>query len=255
VQAKAGLAGAQRAVRDLTIRAPISGRVIIGAGAATSSGNPDLSGLVGQLPDSLTGQAESLLGGGGNSAGGSTTGILQVGSPVSDGDPLLTITDVSSLSLRAEVDETDVLLVHRGVKADVELDAVPGAKYQGVVRNVDLAPTTSSRGGVTYLVRLDLGGGTMPDGLPAPRPRPGMSAIASLRVATAKDTLAVPVSAVFRNGESDAVWYVDGGVAETRTVTVGAQGTDFLQITDGLQLGDMIVTKGADQVREGQAIP
>ena len=41
---------------------------------------------------------------------------------------MLTITDTSTLTLRAEVDETDVLLVRKGVKADVELDAVPGAR-------------------------------------------------------------------------------------------------------------------------------
>ena len=254
-QAQAVLASAERAVADLTVRAPISGRAVIGASAAAVSGGSDLSGLASQLPDSLAGQAEALVGGGSSSAGGSTTGTLQVGSPVSVGDPLLTITDVSSLSLRAEVDETDVLLVHQGVKADVELDAVPGASYRGVVRNVDLSPTTTSRGGVTYVVRLDLGGGTLPDGSPAPRPLPGMSAIASLRVATERDTLAVPVSAVFRDGENDAVWYVGGGVADVRAVTVGAQGEDYLQITDGLKVGDLIVTKGADQIRQGQEVP
>jgi HlyD family secretion protein len=256
VQAQTALASAERAVDELTVRAPISGRVVVGASAAASSGTGDLSGLVDQLPDSVAGQAESLLGGGGSStSGGSTTGALEVGSPVSSGDPLLTITDVSTLSLRAEVDETDVLLVHKGVRADVELDAVPGASYQGVVRNVDLSPTTTSRGGVTYVVRLDLGGGTMPDGLPAPKPRPGMSAITSLRVAVEKDTVAVPVSAVYRDGDADAVWIVENGVAESRPVSIGAQGEDFLQVTDGLQVGDLIVTRGADQVQDGQQIP
>jgi len=257
VQSASALTAAERAVANLTVRAPIAGRLVIGASAGTSSsGGGDLSGLVDQLPESVAGQAESLLGGGGSDAGGgSTTGTLQVGSPVSSGDPLLTITDVTSLSLRAEVDETDVLLVRKGVKADIELDAVPGASYQGVVRNVDLSPTTSSRGGVTYVVRLELGGGTQPDGLPAPKPRPGMSAIASLRVAVEKETLAVPVSAVFRDGDNDAVWLIDNGVAEARMVSLGAQGENYLQVTDGLKLGDQIVTRGADQVVDGQDIP
>ncbi len=119
---------AQQAVDDLNVKAPIAGRVVFGASAG-SGGGSDVSGLVDQLPSSLAGQAESLLGGGGSGSGGSgsTTGIVSAGSPVSDGDPILTITDTSLLTLRAEVDETDVLLVRRGVKADVELDAVPGA--------------------------------------------------------------------------------------------------------------------------------
>jgi multidrug efflux pump subunit AcrA (membrane-fusion protein) len=254
LQATAALAAAQQAVDSLTVRAPISGRVVMGA-ATSSDGGSDLSGLVDELTDSVAGQAQSLLGSDSSSSGGSTTGSLQAGSPVSRGDPLLTITDVSSLSLSAQVDETDVLLVRKNVKADVELDAVPGASYRGVVRNIDLSPTTSSRGGVAYVVRLDLLGGTQADGLPAPQPRPGMSAVASLRVAIAKDTVAVPVSAVFRDGDVDAVWLVDDGVARQTSVTLGAQGEDYLQVTDGLELGDLIVTRGADQVREGQELP
>ena len=219
------------------------------------AGSSDLSGLVSQLPDSVAGQAESLLGGG-TSSGGSTTGTLSVGSPVSSGDPLLTITDVSSLSLTAEVDETDVLLVKPGVAADVELDAVPGATYRATVRNVDLNPTTSGRGGVGYVVRLDLFGGTTADGTAAPSPRPGMSAVASLKVLTAKHATAVPAAAVFRDGDRDAVWLVDdGGVAHKQNVTLGAQGEAQIQISEGLELGDQIVVRGADQVREGQAVP
>jgi RND family efflux transporter MFP subunit len=174
---------------------------------------------------------------------------------VSAGDPLLTVTDVSTLSLAAEVDETDVLLVTKGVKADVEFDAVPGAAYRAVVRNVDLTPVTSSRGGVSYVVRLDLRGGTTVAGEPAPVPRPGMSAVASLRVKVAKDVVAVPVSSVFRDGDADAVWLVVGGLARLTPVVVGAQGADDVEIVDGLAEGDQVVVSGADLVTEGQPVP
>lgn len=255
-QAQVAVRVAQEAVDALTVKAPIRGRVVFGAsagGGATS----DVSGLVDQLPSSLAGQAESLLGGGGSESGGSgsTTGIVSAGSPVSDGDPILTITDTSLLTLRAEVDETDVLLVRKGVKADVELDAVPGARYRAVVRNVDLSPTTSSRGGVSYVVRLDLGGGTLVDGSPAPRPRPGMSAVASLSVLTSENVVAVPVASVFRDGEQDAVWVVKGDVPEKRIVTLGAQGEEYLEIVEGINEGDTIVVRGADQVVDGEELP
>lgn len=252
-QLAAAVTSARRAVDALTVRAPIAGRVVFGASAGAGGGS-DLSGLASQLPSSLAGQAESLLGGG-DAASGSSTGIVSAGSPVSDGDPVLTITDTSELTLRAEVDETDVLLVRKGVRADVELDAVPGATYRGVVRNVDLSPTTSARGGVSYVVRLALGGGSLIDGSPAPRPRPGMSAVASLRVLTAEDAVAVPVASVFRDGEQDAVWVVSDGVPEERIVVLGAQGEDYLQVVDGLAVGETVVTRGADQVVAGEELP
>lgn len=254
-QAQVAVGAARKAVAALTVKAPIGGRVVLGASAG-SGGGDDLSGLVDQLPSSLSGQAESLLGGGSSSGGGaSSVGIVSAGSPVSDGDPILTITDTSELWLRAEVDETDVLLVRKGVKADVELDAVPGASYRAAVRNVDLSPSTSSRGGVSYVVRLDLGGGTLADGSPAPAPRPGMSAVASLQVITAVDAIAVPASAVFRDGDRDATWVVSDGVADKQYVTLGAQGEEYLEVVEGLSEGEIVVVRGADQVVDGEELP
>jgi len=252
VQAQIAVEAARSAVEALNVRAPIAGTVVLGASAGGSSS--DVSGLVDQLPSSLAGQAQSLLGGG-STSGGSTTGTLTIGSPVSSGDPLMTITDVSTLSLTAEVDETDILLVKPGVDADVELDAVPGAVYRATVRNIDLNPTASGRGGVGYVVRLDLYGGTTADGAVAPKPRPGMSAVAALKVLTAKDAVAVPAAAVFRDGERDAVWLVTDGVASKQVVTLGAQGEELIQVIDGVALGDEIVVRGADQVQEGQEVP
>ena len=85
---------------------------------------------------------------------------------MTSGQPILTVTDTSTLSLTAQVDETDVLLVQAGVPASAELDAVPDATYDAAVTSIDPTPTTSSRGGVTYVVRLSLGRGTAPAARP-----------------------------------------------------------------------------------------
>ncbi len=183
-----------------------------------------------------------------------TTGPVTVGAPVSAGTTLATIVDVSSLSLAADVDETDVFLVKPGVKAEAELDAVPGGRYPATVASVGLSPTQSARGGVSYRVRLTLAGGTMPDGSPAPTPRPGMSAVADLQVRTPQDAVSVPATAIVRDGDRDAVWVVDDAHAHRRNVTVGTQGEDRVAVTAGLRVGEQVVVRGADQVREGQEL-
>jgi RND family efflux transporter MFP subunit len=180
--------------------------------------------------------------------------VLAEGVPVTSGGGLVTITDDSDVSLSAEVDETDVLLVRRGVGADVELDAVPGATYQAVVTSVEANPASSSSGSVSYRVRLRLGPGADADGRSAPAPRVGMSAVVDLRVRTAKDAVSVPVSAVFRVGARDAVWVVESGRAHQRLVALGAQGEDAVQVASGLQTGERVVVSGADRLHEGQAV-
>jgi hypothetical protein len=147
-----------------------------------------------------------------------------------------------------------VLLVQPGVQANAELDAVPDATYVSQVSSVDPVPTTSSRGGVTYVVRLTLGPGTTADGTTAPTPRPGMSAVVDLKVRTARDAVAVPAAAVFRDGRRDAVWAVVNGRARERVVRLGAQGETSVQVLEGLKVGERVVVRGADQVRAGDEV-
>jgi multidrug efflux pump subunit AcrA (membrane-fusion protein) len=251
-QTALAVAAAQRAVDGLRVRAPIAGRVVLGSGSG--GGSNAASSLASSLPSGLASQAQSLLGGG-SSSSSTTSASVHAGSPVSAGSTLLTITDSEPMTLRAQVDETDILLVHRGVRADVQFDAVSGASYQGRVLSVDVNPTTSSRGGVAYPVRLALGPGHYADGRLAPRPLPGMSAVAALQVRRAVNAIAVPASAVFREGSQDFVWLVTDGTAGKHSVTLGAQGEAEVQVVSGLSEGDQIVTHGADQVSDGQSVP
>jgi HlyD family secretion protein len=248
-QATLAVHAAQRAVDSLRVTAPIAGRVAFGSGSDGSSGSSALN----SLPGGLSSQAQALLGGSTSST--TSSGSLRPGAPVTAGSTLVTVTDMSAMTLSAQVDETDILLVRPGVSADVQFDAVPGATYDSQVLSVDVNPTTSTRGGVAYPVRLALGAGHFADGRVAPRPLPGMSAVAALRVRTAVDAVAVPASAVFRNGTQDDVWLVTGGLAHQHRVSLGAQGEAVVQVIDGLSVGDQIVTHGADQVHEGQRVP
>jgi HlyD family secretion protein len=250
-QAALAVQAAQRAVSSLRVHAPIAGTVVLGSGTGGSSGGA--SSLASSLPSSLASQAQSLLGGGSSSS--TTSASVHAGSPVSAGSTLLTVTDSEPMTLRAQVDETDILLVHPGVTADVQFDAVSGANYQARVLAVDVNPTTSSRGGVAYPVRLALGPGHYSDGRLAPRPLPGMSAVAALQVRRAVNAIAVPASAVFREGAQDFVWLVTDGTARKHSVTLGAQGEAEVQVVSGLSEGDQIVTHGADQVSDGQSVP
>lgn len=255
VQTRAAVALARSTVDALVVRAPISGLVSLGAGAAGAKpGGADVQGLIDSLPSSVQGQATQALGGSAGGAG-TTTATIAAGVPVSSGTPLATVTDVSALSLVAEVDETDVLLVKPGVTARVNLDAVPDATYAATVAAVDLAPVTTAGGGVTYRVRLRLAPGRLADGGPAPQPRPGMSAVADLQVRRAPGAVAVPASAVVREGSRDAVFVDDSGRAQHRFVTLGAQGDELVQVVEGVRVGDRVVVRGADSVKDGQKLP
>ena len=252
VQTGAAVDVARRTVAALTVRAPVAGTVSLAPLAAGKSHSSDTSALVGKLPAGLQGQAGGLLGSSGSSS--SVDAALTRGRRVSSGQPILTVTDASRLTLTAQVDETDVLLVKKGTTASATLDAVPDASYAATVTSIDPEPTTSSRGGVSYVARLSLGPGHLPDGSVAPTPRPGMSAVLQLHVRTARHAVVVPSEATFRDGRRDAVWVVKNGVARERLVRLGAQGKSRVQVVEGLEPGERIVMHGDDVVRDGEQV-
>jgi RND family efflux transporter MFP subunit len=236
-------------VDALTLRAPIAGVVQTGGTAsAVGSGDPlgDLLGAVSGGQPASTGGAAPVAG---------VDDLLIVGDPVAAGTAIVTIVDISELGLVGEVDETDVLLVRPGVKAVVELDAAPGARYDATVGSVDLLPTASARGGVAYRIRLSLDGGEAAGGDgAAPTPRPGMSAVAHLQVKTAANAVSVPAAAIFTSELGDTVWVIRDGKAVRQQVRLGVQGEDRVQVVAGLEPDQTVVVTGADRVTSGQQV-
>jgi len=258
-QAKAAYDVAAATVDALTLRAPIAGVVQLARPAAGTASDP-LAGLLGAVGASGGVAAAGVAGGAGaatasspNTAVAGVDDVLMVGDQVSAGTAVVTIVDVSEIGLVGEVDETDVLLVNPGITASVDLDAAPGVSYEATVGTVDLLPTPSPRGGVAYRIRLSFSppkaGTTAP-----PTPRPGMSAVAHLRVRTAANAVSVPAAAVFSSGGHEAVWVVRDGRAVQQQVVVGVQGEDLVQISDGLQSGQQVVVAGTDRVTAGEKL-
>lgn len=261
-QTQAAVSIAQKTVDSLTIKASISGDVSLRGGVGgTGASGVDVSSLLSQLGGnlgSLAGAAAGSLGSGGSGgSGGSNPGadtVISQGSPVDSGAPLLVITDSSTLTLTAQVDETSILQVTPGTPATVQLDAVPDGQYPATVISIDSQGQSSSRGGVTYRVRLSLGTGTLGDGSAAPPPRPGMSAVADIKVADKAHVLAVPSAAIVHDGNQDTVWLVTSGTVHKHVIRLGAQGDTTVEVATGLSAGDVIVTSGADKVHDGQKL-
>lgn len=252
LQARQAFELADAAVEALTLRAPVAGVVQLG-GPGTAGGASSLSDLLSQAGSPAgAGPAAAAAAGGSNT--GSLPGVdsaVPQGSFVAAGTPIVTVVDTSTLGLTADVDETDVLLVKPGSSATVELDAAEGATYRAKVHAIDMLPTNSARGGVSYEVRLDLSGGKNADGSRAPTPRPGMSAVVHLQVRQATDAVTVPASAIVNSDGQDTVWAVRNGRYERVPVTLGVQGEDVVQVTSGVQPGQPIAVSGTDQINAG----
>ena len=151
-------------------------------------------------------------------------------------------------------------LIYGEELAPTAVSHIAKVKIEGTITEDDelierLRKIREARAVKGVILSIDSPGGTTAGGEPAPSPKPGMSAVVDLRVRTASDAVAAPASAVFRDGERDAVWLVVDGTVKRRQVVVGAQGEQSVEVVEGLAEGDRIVVGGADAVVEGQRLP
>ncbi|MFO8056207.1 MAG: efflux RND transporter periplasmic adaptor subunit [bacterium] len=150
------------------------------------------------------------------------------------GTPLLTIADLSRLTVKAKVEETDVASVSSGQTARIELDTYPGTSFPG--RVIDIAPDAVDQGALTVvevdIVIEDQKGTTL---------RPGMSATVEIITVKREDVLLVPVSAIHSRGEKKGAVVLKNGGTSWQPLRTGAGDWERVVIKEGLTAGDRVV--------------
>ena len=152
------------------------------------------------------------------------------------GDPLFSISDLSTVWLTAQVRESDAAKVRLGAKVTVTTPAWPGRAFTAKV--VYVAPTLDPDTR-RLPVRAELANA---DGAL----KPEMFARFGINSGSAGRSVGVPESAVIRDGDTARVWVATAdGLLRIRPVQVGVTEDGMVQITQGLQPGEKVVTKGA----------
>jgi HlyD family secretion protein len=243
-QAAGAAESAEARADDLRLRAPFSGVVALGtAGSATPVVPNELAGAA-----DVSGATGALAGGLGATA--TDGGQLRVGAPVSPGQPVFTVFDLSQLYIRADVDEIDAPQLEAGQQAEVLIDAFPDRTFTGEVTSVPIEAQTSPTGGVAYPVRILLHDAPAEDG-----PRVGMTASAEIITRTVTAEITVPARAIVRRGGGQAVFVVRDGLAEVVPVDVDALGEERAAVrSEQLRAGDEVIVTGYEDLADGDAV-
>ena len=150
---------------------------------------------------------------------------------------VVTLTDPDALELVISVAEADITRVALGQQAEIEIDALPGETWAGVVSAI--APVNDSdASSVSYPVTVRLTSAGM-TGV-----RPGMNAVATLTEAGAvpENSWMVPTNGLRSDGSNATVTVVRNGQTIPLTVTPGTiQGEWTMVQSTELQAGDAVV--------------
>jgi membrane fusion protein, copper/silver efflux system len=160
---------------------------------------------------------------------------LEQGSMVTPEMVAMTITELGSLWVIAEVPEAQSAWVTVGTAAEMSFPSIPGQRVAGRVEYVYPELNMETR---TVKARITLD-------TPPAAVRPNMLASVSLVGAVGTETVNIPRSALIRTGTEDRVVIALGdGRFAPRRVVAGAESGERIAITEGLAAGENVVVAG-----------
>jgi RND family efflux transporter MFP subunit len=164
---------------------------------------------------------------------------------------VVTIADMSSLEVEADVSEANITRVVPGQACEIRLDAYPARRYFGSVNKI---VPTADRAKATVLVKIKFSGydnRVLPEmGAKITFLAPGSDQSA----AQEESLLTVPAAAVAsRNGRQVVIQVKDERAAEI-PVILGERIGNLVEIKEGLKEGDKIVSKIDESIRDGSKV-
>lgn len=148
---------------------------------------------------------------------------------------VMTLADLSSVWVLAEVFESQSDWVKVGQSADVTLSYVPGKTWEGKVEYIYPSLSRKTR---TLRVRLRFDN-------PGEKLKPNMYAKIAIYGGARSNVVHIPVEALIRTGESQRVIVALGkGRFKAQEVTAGFETGGYVEILKGLRVGQRVVTSG-----------
>ncbi len=161
-----------------------------------------------------------------------------------EGKALLTVADLSTLIVKADLNQIDVAKVKLGQKVKLTLDALPGKTYEAVITKVAPASSTPKGGTVeVFPVEATL---SKTDG----EIKPGMTADVRVHIETKPNVLFLPIEAVVKEAGKAFVTKVtagEGGKQKTDKVEIktGVRNDRDVELVDGMKEGEKVLIKPA----------
>ena len=151
--------------------------------------------------------------------------------------PILYLPDVSKMMIKTQAREVDLHKIKLGQQGNIVVDAYPDAQLTGELTFIgSLATTEDSRNSFEKYFQVLFKVNEEDNRL-----RPGMTCRISIAVDSLTDVISVPVQAVFID-EQKQFCYVKKRIGgfEKRIVTTGRQNIQFVEILDGLEVGEQV---------------
>jgi membrane fusion protein, multidrug efflux system len=169
---------------------------------------------------------------------------ISAGTVINQGTGIATISDVSTIKLDFPVPETLLAAIQPGLTIEARAAAYPDQPFRGQIANIDPVVDPNSR---AVMVRARI-----PN--PDRKLRPGMMMTVGIETAP-RLSLSVPELAIVGEGDSRYVYVVDDeNTARRVQVRTGLRSSGRVEILEGLEPGQRVVTEGVVKLSDGMQV-
>ena len=177
-------------------------------------------------------------------AGVINTRSVDTGQFVQAGTVLATLVDIGRLRLRFKVSEGESLRAEVGQTVSFRVASLPDRQFSATVYHVgDVADTATRQVEVLAWVKNP---GVL---------KPGFFAEVALETEAHKNAVVVPEGAVQASERGFVAYVVNDGKARQKAIQLGLRtGDGSVEILNGLEIGEMVVTQGSDRLADGMAV-
>jgi RND family efflux transporter MFP subunit len=162
---------------------------------------------------------------------------------------VVTIADMNSLQVEADVSETNLGAVKVGQPCEIQLDALPGLRFRGLVHMI---VPTADRTKATVMVKVRF---IDKDSRILPEMRAKVSFLSrSVQEGEEKPRTVINPSAIVTNGGKTMVFVIEENRVKETAVTLGASLGDAVEVLSGVKPGERIVLKPPKKLKDGSRI-
>lgn len=162
-----------------------------------------------------------------------TKKMIDLGSVVGPGTPLVEITDVSKLKLTVNVPERDILKFKVGQDVKVKADIYSDKEFSGKVTTISVVADKSHN----FKVQITINNASQ-------ELYAGMYGSVYLKNSKSVKAMAIPRQALVGSTKSPKVYVVRNGKAKLVSFNAGTADGEYIEVIDGLSANDQIIIKG-----------
>ena len=169
---------------------------------------------------------------------------IEEGTHVNVGSPIVSMVNISKLKVKLNVSESNIYQLNVGDQAEIITSVYPGIKFNGNISFISPKGDDSHN----YQVEIIIANS---DEHPL---KAGTFVKVEISLPSKLNSLYIPREALQGSISEAKVYLVKGDKAILQPVTIGNSNNDFLEVTTGLQEGDVVIASGFVNLEDGKTV-